>query len=132
MAFLDAKMAFDTVWHVGLMVKLHQKNIPSYIWHIINNWYSSSLTSVRWDNRNSRSFFIKQDVRQGAILFPLLYSVYVDSLLDIPTFSGCDVSIDSSYCGAPMYADDLALIADSEADLQTMLNGVSLCAFFRR
>ena len=40
-AFLDAKKAFDTVWHIGLMVKLHRINIPSYIWHLLNNWYSS-------------------------------------------------------------------------------------------
>ena len=114
------------------MVKLYWKNIPSYIWHIINNWYSSSMASVQWDNRNSRSFFIKQGVRQRATLSPLLYSVYVDSLLDILTSSGCGVSIDSNYCGAPMYADDLALIADSEADLQAMLNTVSLYAFLWR
>ena len=67
-------------------------------------------------------------MRQGAILSPLLYSVYVHSLLDIIPSSGCGVSIDSNYCGAPMYAGDFALIVDSEADLQAMLNNVSLYA----
>ena len=124
-AFLDAKKAFDTVWHTGLMVKLHQKKIPLYIWHMLNYWYCNSSALVRWNNKSSRPFPIKQGVRQGAILSPLLYSVYVDNLLDTLTSSGCGVQIESIYCGAPMYADDLALIADSVADLQSMLHIVS-------
>jgi len=81
---------------------------------------------------NSRPFSIKQGVRQGAILSPLLYSVYVNNLLDTLATSGYGISIDSIYCGAPMYADDLALIADSEAELQSMLNIVSSYAFLWR
>ena len=30
-AFIDVKKAFDTVWHAGLMVKLHSRNIPSHL-----------------------------------------------------------------------------------------------------
>ena len=75
-----------------------------------------------------QQFQAKQDVRQGAILSPLLFSVYVDNLLDKLASSGYGVSLDSMYCGVPMYADDLALIADSEVGLQSMLNIVSSCA----
>ncbi len=32
-AFLDVKKTFDTVWHEGLFVKLHQKGIHPRIWH---------------------------------------------------------------------------------------------------
>ena len=111
--------------HTGLMVKLYQKKIPLYIWHMLNYWCCNSSALVRWNNKSSRPFPIKQRVRQGAILSPLLYSVYVDNLLDTLASSGCGVRIESIYCGAPMYADDLALIADSETDLHTMLHIVS-------
>ena len=83
------------------------------------------LQFLSFGTESSRPFPIKQGVRQGAILFPLLYSVYVDNLLDTLASSGCGVRIESIYCGAPMYADDLASIADSETDLQTMLHMVS-------
>ena len=58
--------------------------------------------------------------------------MYVNNLLDTLATSGYGISIGSIYCGAPMYADDLAVIADSEAELQFMLNIVSSYAIFWR
>ena len=124
-AFLDVKKAFDTVWHAGLFVKLFQCNVPPYIWHILDVWYSCSISAVVWDSQVSRSFPIKQGVRQGSILSPLLYSIFVNALLDQLSTSSFGVSIEGVFCGAPMYADDLALIGTSEVDLQNMLDIVS-------
>ncbi len=61
-------------------------------------------------------------MRQGAILSPSLYCLFVDELLDILTSSGLGVKIGGSYCGAPMYANDIALIAESAEELQSMLD----------
>ena len=52
-----------------------------------------------------------QGVRQGGTLSPFLYVLFVDELLDILTASGLGVIVSGLYCGAPMYADDLALVA---------------------
>ena len=61
-------------------------------------------------------------MRQGGILSPLLYCICVDELLDIFTSSNLGISVGDIYCGAPMYADDLALLADSPETLQAMLD----------
>jgi hypothetical protein len=127
-AYLDVRKAFDTVWHQGLLVKLHQKGIRGSIWHIINKWYTSSTSSVIWDNQQSRSFPCHQGVRQGGVLSPFLYCLFVDELLDILTQSGYGVSIDGVYCGSPMYADDLALVASSPEELQAMMDIVATYA----
>lgn len=121
-AFLDAKKAFDTVWHQGLFVKLHEKGIDKRIWHILWNWYSNSSSSVVIDSSYSSPFPILQGVRQGAILSPLLYSIFVDELLDDLTSSKLGVMIGSVHCPSPMYADDLALIANSAERLQLLLD----------
>jgi len=55
-AYLDVRKALDTVWHQGLLVKLHQKGIRGPIWQIINKWYTSSNSSIIWDNQQSRPF----------------------------------------------------------------------------
>ena len=124
-AFLDVKRAFDTVWHAGLMYKLAEFQCLLYIWHLLDKWYSQSTSAVLWNSCISRSFRIQQGVRQGAILSPLLYSIFVNSLLDQLTDSGRGAHIGNIYCGALMYADDLALISSSEADLHHMLSMLS-------
>ncbi|CAI8043785.1 hypothetical protein GBAR_LOCUS24293, partial [Geodia barretti] len=55
------------------------------------------------------------------ILSPFLYSIYVNDLLHQLSGSGYGATIDGNFCGSPMYADDLALIANSSSDLQAML-----------
>ena len=78
-----------------------------------------------WDGEQSRPFNINQGVKQGAILSPLLYNLFVNKLLETLMQSGLGVKIGSVYCGAPMYADDPALIASSADELQAMLDIVS-------
>ena len=121
-AFLDAQKAFDSVWHSGLLVKLRDKGVPPHIWKVIKHWYTSSFTAVLWDEHPSEFIPIDQGVRQGAILSPLLYSIYVDELLDTLAASGAGAHINSLYVGAPMFADDLALVADSPTSLQSLIN----------
>ena len=122
MGFLDVKKAFDTVWHEGLLFKLCQFGFPRYIWIIIHNWYRGSSSAVLWTSKTSRYFPVKQGVCQGAILSPLLYSIFVNDLLHLLSSSGHGVSIGGIFCGSPMYADDLALIAESSAALQSMFD----------
>ena len=105
-AYLDA---FDTVWHDGLFQKLFLFGFPRYIWSILRDWYSYSTSAVLWNSSISRSFPIRQGVRQGAVLSPLLYSIFVNDLLLHLSSSGHGVSINGIFCGSPMFADDLAL-----------------------
>ena len=99
--------------------------VRGHLWNLINNWYSSSASQVLWNSHLSKSFGIQQGVRQGGILSPFLYCVFVNELLDELAAAGLGTSIDGLFTGAPMYADDLALIADSPEALQGMLDIVS-------
>ena len=80
-ALLDVRKAFDTVWHDGLFHKLYQMGIKDHTWRLLRKWYSSSSCSVLWKGQCSRPFLINQGVKQGAILSPLLYSIYLNDLL---------------------------------------------------
>ena len=123
-ALLDVQKPFDTVWHNGLFYKLYHYGIQDNIWCILRKWYDSSSCTVLWDGEQSRPFNINQGVKQGAILSPLLYNLFVNELVTLEQ-SGLGVKIGSVYCGAPMYADDLALIASSAEELQAMLDIIS-------
>ena len=58
---------------------------------ILMEWYTTQKACVRWGSAVSDSFIVKNVVRQGGILSPLLFNVYMDglssSLSNTPT--GC-------------------------------------------
>ena len=122
LALLDVQKAFDTVWHNGLFLKLFQLGLRGDIWFTLYNWYRRISSSVLWNDSVSRSFPVLQGVRQGAVLSPLLYSVFTTELLSILEGSGLGVYIGACFVGAPTYADDMALVAASPWELQTLIN----------
>ncbi len=85
-------------------------------------WYRHLSSSVRWNGNFSRQFSINQGVRQGALLSPLFYSIYINDFLVQLETQNLGLSIDTIYCGVLAYVDDIALIATSTEDLQTMIN----------
>ena len=73
----------------------------------------------------SRTFCIKQGVKQGATLSLPFDIQPVKVLLVTLEQSGLGFKLGNVYCGAPMYADDLAVIASSPHELQAMIDIVS-------
>uniref|UniRef100_A0A1X7T2U4 Reverse transcriptase domain-containing protein n=1 Tax=Amphimedon queenslandica TaxID=400682 RepID=A0A1X7T2U4_AMPQE len=62
LAFLDARKAFDTVWHSRLFFKLLQSGIAPSIWKVLYFWYSHLESAVMWDNLTSQYFPVTQGV----------------------------------------------------------------------
>ena len=98
-----------------------KRKVPLCFLRVITYWYSNLLSVVKWNDTLSRSFFGTSGVRQGGILSPRLFTVYVDDLLIALRKSGVGCHIVDSFVAAIMYADDLALMAPSRSSLQTLL-----------
>ena len=77
---LDAQKCFDSIWHDGLFYKLIGK-IPDQHWIFLYKWYRESKATVRWAGELSDIFSISKGMRQGSILSPRLFSVFIDDLL---------------------------------------------------
>ena len=92
---LNVQKAFDSVWHNGLFYKLFHFGIHGDLWFVLMEWYSKLTSSVLWDDRHSWYFSVQQGVRQGAVLSPLLYTIFTSDLLSSLESSGLGVFIGS-------------------------------------
>ena len=128
-AFLDARKAFDTVWHTGLFVKLREFGLTGDAWDTLHFWYRHLSSRVKWQGSISRAFPILQGVRQGALLSPLMYAIYINDLLIELEACQFGVRIGSLFCGSPTYADDMSLVAPSDVELQQMLDIAGMYAY---
>ena len=121
-AFQDVSKAFDRVnWH-KLLTKLAQRDVPKYLSIVISIEYNNQSVCVRWGYTCSEFFPVRNGVKQGGQLFPLLFNVYMDNLnvqLHIKRI-GC--SLGSTVVSHLIYADDLLLLAPSTKGLQTLLD----------
>ena len=78
---LDASKAFDLVDHGILFKILSERGLPLSIVRFLISWYSVQQLRVRWNSSLSDPFKVSNGVRQGSVLSPILFSVYLDSLL---------------------------------------------------
>ena len=89
---------------------------------IIMTWYDGLRCRVRWDGFTSEWFSITAGVRQGGVLSPDFYSIYVDDLIRILKSSGIGCHISGVFAAALFYADDMAILSPSLRGLQSLLN----------
>ena len=118
-AFIDFAKAFDSVHHHLLWMKLSALGFSTKMLKILQNMYSNAV--VMMDGCISTSFPCKIGVRQGCPLSPILFSLYIS---DLESQISCESTgfITILNISTLMFADDLALFADSPAGLQHSLS----------
>jgi len=124
-ALLDMSSAFDTVVYDVLFKKLIKLNLPPTLIKLLLFWYTNSNVFVRWGVYTSYTFMLGTGVRQGGVLSPILFCIYVDCIVESLESSKLGCWIGELYIGCIMYADDLVLISASVCELQRMFD---LCA----
>lgn len=122
MCFLDASKAFDRVNHQTLFEKLANRGVPGYICRVLIFWYAKQQMRIRWGSSISSAFMVSNGVRQGGILSPYLFNLYVDKLSVMlnNVQSGCFIG--SKMVNHLMYADDVVLLSPSSNGLRKLLN----------
>ena len=124
---LDASKAFDRVDHAILFRKLLARKLPRPIVRFLLHWYASQKAFVSWNSVNSIGFSVSNGVRQGGVLSPILFAVYMDELLIRLSNAGVGCYINHFFTGSLCYADDLVLLAPSPSALRSLLQ---LCEVF--
>ena len=78
---IDALKAFDKVNFVKLFSLLIDKNISVVFLSIIMDLYTRQNLRASWNGVISTPFSVPNDARQGGILSPTLFNVYIDERL---------------------------------------------------
>ena len=80
--FMDASKAFDRLNHGKLLNLLTSKNIPVYIVRVIASWLTKQQLYVRWNGVFSEVFLAHKGVRQGGVMSPYLFNMYINEIRD--------------------------------------------------
>ena len=121
-AFLDFSKAFDTISHSGLFLKLMERNVPLCFLLLIIFWYSNMYYDCRWGGSKSESFPVKCGTKQGGILSPDFFSIYIDDLIVILRRKGVGCHILEYFLACILFADDVTLMAPMRDAMQQLLN----------
>lgn len=140
MAFIDLRKAYDSVDRELMMAILRAEGVPEKLVKLIEKLYEHTTLRVRVKDELGRSVEISSGVRQGCILSPTLFNLFLNFLLKhvlpelrrrgvklkyrIGTSLFDTVSVDTLDDADEwgfLYADDLVLVAGRMTELHDMI-----------
>jgi hypothetical protein len=128
-AFLDLAKAYDTVWRDALWFKLAKMGVSRKLRKVIEELVSNSSYQVRIDGPRSEAFEIRIGLRQGCVLSPILFDVFINDFVgELPVGPiGINVhagekTIRTFNLHTLLFADDVAFVASTEEKLQDLLD----------
>jgi hypothetical protein len=127
---LDVTKAFDRVHYSKLFKELLKHNIPLVFIRLLLNFYTNHVTLVSWNGICSTVFFsVKNGVKQGGVISPVLFCIYVDGLSMSLKNSGFGCFFGRLFFGALAYADDIVLLTPTPRAMRSKL---ALCDDFAK
>ena len=110
--------AFDGISR-SCLFSLFQLGISHKFCKSLEKLYDNTRNCVFFNQELSDWFSSEVGVKQGCILSPLLFSLYIS---DLPESIAGGISIDEIKVNALFYADDIVLISESQMQLQLMID----------
>ena len=122
--FVDFKKAFDLVWHVGFLHKLLRITVGDCFYNLIKSLYFNSTYTIKIAHKQTRPFRYVRGVREGCILIPLLFNLYISDLPSAFENTLWDPFVlpNSTKINSLFYADDLIILSRSKTGLQNCLD----------
>ena len=118
---LDASKAFDNVHYIKLFKLLQKKGLCPVIIRFLIKMYTCQKLRIKWGNELSPEIPVSNGVKQGGVLSPILFCIYIDKLLQRLKVSGYGCHIGDIFFGALGYTDDVTLLASRLSSLKCSL-----------
>ena len=99
------------------------KGIDGKMWRVVKNLYQEVGSYVRLGEVKTDWFSLKVGLRQGCILSPILFSIFIDGLAEVVKKEG-GARYGKLIVSLLLFADDIVLVAENAKMLQKMLDAV--------
>ena len=119
--FLDASKAFNRVRFDKLFELLIEKGDCAVVARLLAFMYCNQECRVKWCYEVSHNFRVCNGIKQGGVLSPFLFNIYIDVLLERLAESGQGCHIGKIFTECLVYADDVVLLSPTVDALKSML-----------
>ena len=123
--FIGLKKAYDSVDRCALWNRLKSLGIGGKIFDSIKAIYSDLKCKVKVGDKCSDSFPVDVGLRQGCVLSPILFSAYVNDLMEELRREHVGIEVEDIRIPGLMFADDIVVFAESEVQLNRALEVVN-------
>jgi len=124
-AFIDFKKAYDSINRDLLWKKLDDLGVTGKMRQALHAIYTNVSCCVRLNGFKTDWFAVNCGVKQGCLLSPLLFNIYINDLAVALKGLGKGVKTGEDIISVLLYADDLVLLAETESDLQLLLDALN-------
>ena len=83
--------------------------------------YKDIKCRVKFKGCISEEFMYSIGVRQGYVLSPLLFNLFINDIEELVESSNAGVSVGDALIFILLYADDIVRVADNDNDLQQLV-----------
>lgn len=120
--FIDLTKAFDKVQLSDVTNILIEKETPANIVKVIRNLNNGNSTQIKAGRQHTtKSIPTPGGIRQGDSLSPLLFNLLMDKIIEEVATLNMGYRMNNKPISMVCYADDAAIFAENENDLQRQL-----------
>ena len=120
--FVDFSKAFDNISRDTLYTKLNDIGVQGKFLNIIQDMYDNDSACVKINNNISEPFRCYKGVKQGCMLSPTLFNIYLSDLPNILNKDKDAPELNQRPVSCLLYADDLVIISKTHKGLQNNMN----------
>ena len=101
---------------------MFENNVCPLLIRIVRNMYLLNSGKIKWNNVTTDSFRMSNGCKQGAILSPFLFNLYLKPLIRKINESGFGCYIGNKPANIFSYADDIVILAPTVTSLRYITN----------
>ena len=118
---LDANKSFDHIHYVSLFKIMLQIGLCPLICSLLAYMKTMQSVRIKWGRYVSRTVTVTNGVKQGGVLSPILFTLYMDEMLYKLKNSGLGCYVGNVFMGCLGYADDAVLLTPTLFAMKKML-----------